>query len=55
MSEKEDEYPQCYDSEFRCWTDDCGGRYCSLRKVHWCEWFNEDECNCCPYLTWYED
>ena len=41
------EYTCCHNQEYEQWTDDCGGRYCSLRKIKWCEWFNEDACADC--------
>jgi len=45
----------CYDREYEHWTDDCGGRYCDLRKISWCEWFNEDACTDCPFVCYYDD
>ena len=39
----------CYNEEYKDAVDDCGGYYCSLRKIEWCEWFSEDACSECQY------
>jgi len=43
------EYTCCEEEEYLCWSDDCGGRYCTLLKQSWSEWNNEDLCADCPY------
>lgn len=47
-----EESPSCYQEEHKHPIDDCGGYYCTLRKIDWCEWFNQDACADCPYLDW---
>ena len=44
------EYVCCSDSEFENWSDDCGGRWCSLTKQSWNEWMYQDNCNDCPFI-----
>ena len=43
-------YICCYDEEFKQWSDDCGGRYCTLIKQSWSERNYEDLCDSCPYV-----
>jgi len=43
-------YTCCSEREYEEWTDDCGGRFCTLRKISWNEWAGEDACSYCPFV-----
>ena len=46
--EDEGEEVTCNDEEFKGWTDDMGGRYCTYTKVSWNANVT-DMCDTCPY------
>jgi len=44
----ESEEIECYQEQFKEWTDDMGGRYCTATKISWNSNVT-DVCDSCPF------